>query len=66
MQQEKPQNMPETEEYAKKEEEPTRVSEISSVSQQKTNDSVGENKVLKPSFKRRNQAIYTAEEDDDN
>ena len=45
---------------------PKKVPEVSSDSQENANESVGENKVQKPSFKRRNQAIYTAEEDEDN
>ena len=45
---------------------PKKVPEVSSVSQENANESVGENKSQKPSFKRRNQAIYTAEEDEDN
>ena len=61
MNQEEPQNMPEKEVEA-----PKKVPEVSSDSQENANESVGENKVQKPSFKRRNQAIYTAEEDEDN
>ena len=64
MSQEKPQNMPENE---TKIEAPSKVSEVSSEkSQESANKPVDENKVQKPSFKRRNQAIYTAEEDEDN
>ena len=66
MNQEKPQNMPEKETLEKEAEAPKKVLEVSSVSQENANESVGENKVQKPSFKRRNQAIYTAEEDEDN
>jgi len=66
MSQEKPQNMPENENLEKVEA-PPKVSELSSgKSQENVNEQVGENKVQKPSFKRRNQAIYTAEEDEDN
>ena len=66
MSQEKPQNMPENE-TLEKVEAPPKVSELSSgKSQENANEQVDENKVQKPSFKRRNQAIYTAEEDEDN
>lgn len=66
MNQEKPQSMPENKTLEEKVEAPKKVPEVSSATQENANESVGENKVQKPSFKRRNQAIYTAEEDEDN